>query len=253
MLPSAFLSRPLAHRALHDARAGRIENSPSAIRAAIAHGYGIEIDVQLSSDGVAMVFHDYDLGRLTNQKGPIQQRTASQLGEITLTGGTDTIPSLEEVLAIIDGQTPLLIEIKDQDGAMGPNLGALERATAKALETYRGEVAVMSFNPHSVALMAELCPQIARGITTSAYDLPDWAPLPKRVCDHLRDIPDYDRVGACFISHEVSDLNRPRVEALKRQGAAILCWTVRSLTQDAQARKIAHNVTFEGYTPNLAL
>jgi glycerophosphoryl diester phosphodiesterase len=246
-LPASFLRLPIAHRALHDRAAGRIENSPSAIRAAVAAGYAIEIDLQLSADGVPMVFHDEELDRLTNETGPVNARTAEALGRIQLKDTTDTIPTLAEVLDLIGGRVPLLIEIKDQTMVMGPTDGRLEDATAEALKGYRGDVALMSFNPHSVAHMARLAPHLPRGITTSAYDPDDWAPLPVEVCDRLRPIPDYDATGSSFISHEGRDLGRARVAELKAQGAAILCWTIRSAADEALARKIADNVTFEGY------
>lgn len=247
MLPAAFLDRPLAHRALHDRGAGRPENSLAAIRAAIAAGYGIEIDLQLSADGVAMVFHDYDLMRLTGRAGRVRDLTAGDLGAIPLLGGDEGIPTLAQVLATVAGRVHLLIEIKDQDGRMGPNVGPLERATAEALAGYAGPVAVMSFNPHSVAAMARLAPQLPRGITTWSWtDDPDH-PVPAALADRLRDIPDYDRTGACFISHEAADLARPRVAELRARGAAILCWTIRSPEAEAEARKFAHNITFEGY------
>ncbi len=175
MLTPAFLTRPIAHRALHDRAQGRPENSRAAVRAAVAAGYGIEIDVQPSSDGVAMVFHDEWLDRLTEATGPINAQTAADLGRIALKYGDEGIPTLAEILAIVDGQVPLLIEIKDQDGQMGPALGPLEHATARALRGYTGPVALMSFNPHSVARMAELAPHLPRGLTTSAYDYADWA------------------------------------------------------------------------------
>ena len=241
-LPFSFARVPLAHRALHDVNTGRPENS----RAAIQAGYGIEIDVQLSADGEAMVFHDYHLERLTDVQGAVQLFSAADLKSTALRGGDEGIPDLPEVLALIAGQVPLLIELKDQDGAMGENVGALERATAQALTGYQGDVAVMSFNPHSVALMQQLCPDVPRGITTSAFNTSEW-PLSDVVCDRLREIPDYDRVGASFISHELADLDRPRVAALKELGAVICCWTVRSAEQEAQARLFADNITFEGY------
>lgn len=246
-LPPAFLHAPIAHRALHDRAAGRIENSPAAIRAAIAAGYAVEIDVQLSADGQAMVFHDEGLDRLTGQTGPVNARTAAGLGRITLAGGTDTIPTLPAVLALVAGRVPLLIEIKDQSGAMTDTDGRLEAATAQALRGYDGPVAVMSFNPHSMAHMAHLAPGIPRGLTTSAYDPDDWAPLPPDTCDRLRGIPDLDRTGASFISHEAADLPRPRVADLRAAGAAVLCWTIRSAAAEAVARQFAQNVTFEGY------
>lgn len=250
-LPESFLRLPIAHRALHDRAAGRIENSPSAIKAAVAAGYGIEIDLQLSSDGVPMVFHDEDLDRLTDETGPLNTHSAAELGRIRLKDSTDTIPTLAQVLTPIGGKVPLLIEIKDQTRIMAPTDGKLEAATVAALSGYTGDVALMSFNPHSVAHMARLAPHLPRGITTSAYNPDDWAPLPPDVCNHLRSIPDYDDTGSSFISHEGRDLARPRVSDLKARGAAILCWTVRSAADEALARRVADNVTFEGYLSSL--
>ena len=108
---------------------------------------------------------------------------------------------------------------------------------------------MMSFNPHSVVRMAELMPDVPRGIVTSAYDPNNW-PLPAKIRDQLREISDYDRTGACFISHEAGDLERPRVGALKQAGATILCWTVRSQSAEEHALQIADNITFEGYLPS---
>lgn len=246
-LPAAFLRLPIAHRALHDRAAGRIENSPAAIRAAIDAGYAIEIDLQLSSDGVAMVFHDDDLDRLTAEKGPVRARTAAELGRIALTGGTDTIPTFAQVLAQVAGRAPLLVEIKDQSLVMGPTDGRLEAATARALDGYAGDVAVMSFNPAAIHHMARLAPGLPRGLTTAAYDAEGWAPMPEALCAHFRAIPDYDATGSSFISHEAGDLARPRVQALAAQGAALLCWTIRSPAEEAAARALGANVTFEGY------
>ena len=246
-LPPVFLTTPIAHRALHDRAAGRPENSRAAIRAAVAAGYGIEIDLQLSADGQAMVFHDYDLKRLTAETGPVRQRSATDLGRITLASGDgEGIPTLAEVLEIVAGQVPLLIEIKDQDGGMGPDVGPLEQAAARVLQGYGGPVAVMSFNPHSVAAFGAAAPGLPRGLTTSAYDPGDWN-LSRATCDRLRDIPDFDRVGASFISHEAADLARDRVQALRAAGVPVLCWTIRSEAQDRAARAFADNVTFEGY------
>ncbi len=245
-LPISFLRSPIAHRALHDRARRRIENSTSAIRAARAAGYGIEIDLQLSADGVAMVFHDEDLGRLTDEDGPLNARSAAELGRIKLTGSDDTIPTFAQVLSLIGGAVPLLVEIKDQSLTMTQTDGRLEQATARDLESYSGEVALMAFNPDSVAQMARLCPNRPRGLTTAAYDT-DWGALSAATCDTLRDIPDYDRTLCSFISHEARDLHRPRVAELKAQGAAILCWTIRSPEAEAEARKIAQNITFEDY------
>jgi len=246
-LPEAFLKAPIAHRAYHDVARGRPENSRAAIRAAIAAGYAIEIDLQLSRDGVPMVFHDETLERLTPRDGWLRDHTADELATIPLTGGDETIPSLTEVLALVSGRAPLLIELKDQTLRMAETDGRLEAATAELLAAYQGPVAVMSFNPHCIARMAALAPSLPRGLTTSAYDPEDWHPLAPDICDRLRPIPDYDRTLSSFISHEHSDLARPRVAELAAQGAAILCWTIKSPQAEAAARRIAQNVTFEQY------
>lgn len=251
MLHPSFLKLPLAHRALHDASAGRPENSRAALRAAIAAGYGIEIDLQLSSDGKAMVFHDYALGRLTGETGPVRVRDAATLGQIRLCGSDEGIPDLAEVLDIVAGQVPLLVELKDQDGAMGKNVGELEAATAKAVQGYDGPVALMCFNPYSVACLANLAPSVARGLVTSDFSDDDWPLLPETRRAELRAIPDFERVGASFISHQVSDLESERVREIKSSGVPILCWTVCSAEQEARARQVADNVTFEGYLAEL--
>ena len=246
-LPDAFRTVPLAHRALHDRSKGRPENSRAAVRAAVEAGYGIEIDVQLSADGLSMVFHDYDLGRLTDCSGPLRQIDSATLREIRLKDGTEGIPTLREILEIVDSRVPLLIEIKDQDGGLGPDVGALEHATVAALAGYSGPVALMSFNPHSVAECARLAPGTPRGLTTCDFAPKDWKLVQTQVLDRLRGIPDYAAVGASFISHQHDDLDRAEVTEIRQAGGAILCWTIRSEAAEKAARRIAHNITFEGY------
>ncbi len=250
-LSEAFRQVPIAHRALHDRADGRPENSRAAISAAIAAGYGIEIDLQLSRDGQAMVFHDFDLTRLTGTKGPIQQCDAADLSRITLLGAEEGIPDLTEVLELVDGRVPMLIELKDQHGQMGETDTHLEQAVARALRGYDGPVGVMSFNPHSVIQMARLLPEVPRGLVTEGFPAEDWPLLKREIANYLRRIADYDRAGASFISHSIADLDNPRVAELKGQGADILCWTVRSPEQEARARAIADNITFEAYLPKM--
>ncbi len=250
-LPALFRTIPIAHRGYHDRTAGRIENSLSAARAAISAGYGIELDIQPSSDGVPMVFHDDTLDRLTALSGPIKAQTAAKLSATSLAGTTDCIPTFADFLGLVAGRVPLLIEIKDQDGASGANVGVLEASVARVLESYRGPVAVMSFNPHSVAAMARVAPGLPRGLTTCSYPARDWPSIPEAERLRLMEIPDYATTGSSFISHEAADLGRARVGALKAEGAAILCWTIRSPEAEVSARKVAHNITFENYAAPL--
>ena len=250
VVPRSFLDAPFAHRGLHNLGEGRTENSLSAMKAAVEAGYGIELDVQLTRDGHAVGFHDYDLDRMTCETGPVRERDLSEVREIALSGGGGTIPSLPDVLKVVGGAVPILLEVKDQDGALGADVGPLERAVARDLKGYDGEVALMSFNPHSVGLLSQIVPERPRGLVTDAYD-PDIWPLPNSVLAHLREIPDYERVGASFISHAANDLTRARVSELKAGGATVFCWTIRSPKEEAEARKVADNVTFEGYLPGL--
>ncbi len=247
IFPKLLLDIPIAHRALHDVMNGRPENSIAAATAAIEHGYSIEIDLQLSKDGVPMVFHDYSLERLTYAVGAVAQRTARELGAICLMHGAEGISTLEDFLKFIDGRAALLIELKDQDGALGSNVGALEQAVCAVLKNYKGPVALMSFNPHSIAKCAELAPDIPRGLATSTFQGKNWLFVPEARRMELAGIPDYDRVGACFISHSAMHLENAAVSYRKKQGATILCWTVQSSIVEELAREVADNITFEGY------
>lgn len=246
-LPPGFLDAPFAHRGLHGP--GRPENGMAAFRAAIEHGYGIELDVQPSADGVAMVFHDPTLDRMTEAAGLIDAVSANDLGRLTLRGGDGGVPRLTEVLAEVAGRVPLLIEVKDRDGAMSPDIGPLETSVLAALEGYGGPVAVMSFNPHSVARLRDGAPHLPRGIVTSSYHEEDWSHLPAATRERLRGIPDYAALGCCFVSHQADALDMPRIAELREAGAAVLCWTIRSPEEERRARAIADAVTFEGYLP----
>jgi glycerophosphoryl diester phosphodiesterase len=250
-LPDAFRRVPLAHRGLHDMDDARPENSRASVCAAVAAGYGIEIDLQPSRDGRPMVFHDYDLGRLTPEHGPLRERDAAELAKIPLAGRNEGIPDLPEILELVAGRVPLLVELKDQHGQMGDTDGTLEHATARALDGYGGPVAVMSFNPSMVARMATLAPDVPRGIVTCDFSVAHWPQLLPETRTRLRGIPDYEACGAQFVSHQFQDLQTPRIAALHAGGAMILSWTVRSAADERVAREVADNITFEGYLPEI--
>lgn len=250
-LDPAFLTVPIAHRGLHDRDAGIIENGMSAFDAAIAGGYGIELDVQGAADASAFAFHDDDLDRLTDATGPFAARDADELAALRLRGSTtDRIPPLADVLAAIGGQVPLLVEIKDQDRRLGPNVGTLHRQVCDLLAAYSGPVAVMSFNPHTIAGVKEYAPHIPRGLVTDAFLQEDWPGVPAQRCAALSEIPDVHALGLDFISHNRRDLGDARVAALKSAGLPILTWTIRSAAEETTARNVADNITFEGYRPS---
>lgn len=245
-LDPAFLKTPIAHRALHDASKGIFENCRSAIIAAIEHGYAIEIDLQLSADGRAMVFHDDTLDRLTNKCGDVANYTAAELSQTKVGSGQDVIEPLEDILHLIDGRVPLLIELKDQSRQLSQTDGRLEQATIDALSLYHGPVAVMSFNPYMIATMAQLSSELPLGLTTGGFMDPSWGIDAERVA-HLSQIADFDPTRYSFVSHFALELAAPCIQTLKEQGAAIFTWTIRSPDAEAVARQTVDNITFEGY------
>lgn len=250
-LPPAFLGAPLSHRALHNSAAGIAENSGEAIQAAVAAGYGIELDVQLTRDGEAIVFHDDDLRRLTGARGRVRDQTAAQMTERRLSVGGCRILTLADALGVVAGKSAVLIELKDQSGRMEGSDGALETAVARATAGYDGPVAAMSFNPDMVHCLRNIAPELPRGLTTCAWISSDGLRLARNYRQRLTRIADFDEVGAAFISHEAARLGAPRVQTLRRSGVPVLTWTIRSPAAEAKARLGADNVTFEGYRPPL--
>jgi glycerophosphoryl diester phosphodiesterase len=217
---------------------------------AISRGYAIEIDLQLSRDGIPVVFHDYKLNRVTDEIGLISDRRAAELEKIVLKGGRKGIPRFDAFMSYVAGRVPVLIELKDQDGTLGDSPSVFEIAVCKILDKYTGPVAVMSFNPFMIERCAKLSPNIPRGLITEVFKQEEWPNISKLRCNKLTKISDYFTAGATFISHDHMDLKSDEVDRLKKAGATILCWTVRTQDEDIEARKIADSVTFENYLPD---
>lgn len=244
-------TRPIAHRGLHGRAAGRIENSLAAARAAVARGYAIECDVLLSADGEVVVFHDDTLDRLTAERGPVAARTMAELRAINLTGSTETIPSLGDLLGVIGGRVGLVIELKSTFGAR-PETALAERVAA-TLAGYAGPVVTKSFDPRLVAAARRAMPGIAHGI----------------VAERARDPVDYGGVGAVvrfalshllhapwsrpdFVSYSIADLPAlgPSI-ARSLFGRPVITWTVRTNADVAKAALHADQIVFEGFLPPL--
>ena len=160
-----WLKRPIAHRGLHDAARGIIENSASAVTAAMGHGYAIEVDLQCAADHMPVVFHDATLDRLTDDTGPVAARDVEALRAIPLKGSSDHILSLPDLLERVGGYVPLVLEVKGtwaRDGKFEANI-------AKQLAPYTGPVAVMSFDPHSIAAFRAIAPNLPRGLIACRF------------------------------------------------------------------------------------
>ena len=227
---TGLISRPFAHRGLH---ANAVpENSRAAFAAAVAAGRGIELDVQASADGRAMVFHDEQLDRLAEASGPIYARTASELGAIRLRGSAETIPTLGEVLALVDGRAGLLIEVK----APGRRADGLSGAVERALRGYKGPVAVMSFNPEVGRWFAAHAPAILRGLVVTEKGRRRGG-LVRRLAA-WRSRPD-------FLAYDIRDLPSAFAAAQRSLGRPILTWTCRSDADWARAGEHADQVIYE--------
>jgi glycerophosphoryl diester phosphodiesterase len=223
-----------AHRGLHGS--GVPENSPAAFAAAIEHGMGIECDVQRSSDGQAVVFHDWELDRLTSESGAVGQLTAASLRAIRLTGGDDTIPSLRQVLNQIGGRVPLLIELKSRKDLRFPSLCL---AVLRALEGYRGMYAVMSFDPRVPRWFKRYAPLTVRGLViTEENDHTLFSRLFRRLSLWQAN-PD-------FLAYDIRDLPSRFAAAQRKRGLPIVSWTVRSPELLARAQLHADAPIAEG-------
>lgn len=245
--PAWLTARPIAHRALHDAARGVIENTRSAVDAALAHGFAIEVDIQLSSDGEAMVFHDDTLERLTLAAGPAYALTAAQFKAVELRGTADRTMTLDELLARVGGRVPLIIELKSRfDGDV-----SVAKRAVEVLAGYDGPAALMSFDPDLVAAVRRLAPQIPRGITMEhAYDDPEWdflSPATKFSWGNLLHFP---RTRPDFIAHYVKELPSTPVSLARRAfHLPVLTWTVRTPEDRAVAARHADQMIFEGFVP----
>ena len=226
-LPVAFMGRPIAHRGLWRT-GGPPENSLAAFEAACAKGYGIELDVRLSADGEAMVFHDDVLDRLTASAGLVEEQTADELCALRLLGSNQAIPTLEEALVLIGGRAPVLVELKTPPGQEG----LLERQVADLLAAYDGPAAVLSFNADALAWLAAHAPSIARGLNVSTVEDIGWA----------------ERAAADFISVQLDIADQLGVQMWRRMGEA-LAWTCRSPADLARIGPMVENVMFEGFDP----
>jgi glycerophosphoryl diester phosphodiesterase len=226
-----LIARPFAHRGLHGA--GRIENSRAAFAAAIEARQGIELDVQITGDGQAVVFHDEWLHRLSVDEGMVRGRSLKELGRIQLRDSDETIPSFAEILALIAGQAPLLIEVKS------PNreVGALCRAVSDALKGYNGPVAVMSFNPEVGRWFARHDPARLRGLVVTEKQKP-WRGVLKRKLSLWRSKAD-------FLAYDIRDLPSRFAESARRKGLKVTTWTVRTMADRARAAEHADQIIYE--------
>jgi glycerophosphoryl diester phosphodiesterase len=236
---------PVAHRGLHDAGRGVIENTASAFQAAIAAGYAIETDLQAAAGDQPVVFHDETLERLTQGSGPVTALTSDALKAIAFKASQDHVLPLAEFLDLVSGRVPVYLEIKTTGG----NADRLAARTAAAVANYSGPVAVMSFDPRAVRAMRALSPRLPRGLVSMRFtrgSAPELSPAARFRLTHMLDFPS---ARPDFLAYHVEDLPRPSVALLRWLGLPVLAWTVRSDDQRRRAKAYADAIIFEELRP----
>lgn len=238
--------RPIAHRGLHDAGRGVIENTASAIEAAIARGYGVEVDLQISADGEAMVHHDDALGRLTEGSAPLASLRAGELRRVAFRANADRMMTLGELFDLVAGRTALLLELKSRfDGDLRVVARFIELAAA-----YAGPCAAMSFDPDMVAALKQAAPQLARGVVAERRFVPPRWKLSSSVHTFsLAHLLHARRTRPDFLAYRVDDLPAPATRLARAFGRPVLTWTVRTQAQHQRAARWADQMIFEGIVP----
>ncbi len=237
-----YSSVRFAHRGLHSD--GVPENSLGAFARACERGFGIELDIRLSRDGELVVFHDDTLDRMTNECGPVKQKTLAELREISLLGTDEKIPSFLEVLELVDGRVPLLVELKENAGENG-----VSRAAADMLANYKGEYIVESFNPLTLAEFGKYSPEVLRGILAEnfLYDKKRRKPmyfLLQNMVLNCHCKPDFIAFNHKHHKNAALSLIRTFFKAPS------FAWTVTSREDEALAYKHGFSgVIFEKYDP----
>ncbi|HEY3721400.1 MAG TPA: glycerophosphodiester phosphodiesterase family protein [Roseiarcus sp.] len=236
-------ARPIAHRGLHDAAQGRVENTLGAAQAAIAGGFAIECDVRLSSDGEAVVFHDATLDRLMRASGALGARTAGELRGLRFKATSERIPTLPELLADLAGKVPLICEIKSRfDGDM-----RLAARVATLAAEYAGPLALKSFDPEAIAQLRASGLANPLGIVAEAsYEGDHWRELRADQKQDCAAFLHYPRTRPDFLSWHVDDLPHPTPALLRALAALpVMVWTVRTAEQKRRARLWADQIVFE--------
>lgn len=236
-------ARPIAHRGLHDLSQGIVENTVSAFAGAIARGYAIECDLQLTGDGEAVVFHDERLERLSQGRGMVKDLTAAEMKRLTIRHSGDHVQTLGELLEQVKGKVPLIIELKSHwDGD--------ERLAARALAVlkgYGGPHCLMSFDPDIVAAVRRMSPQSIRGIVAERAFDSYYDALPLKTQMELRTFSHINRTRPDFVSFYFGDLPWAPVTALRAAGTPVITWTIRSADEAWTALRSSDQITFEGF------
>ncbi|MGN1200837.1 MAG: glycerophosphodiester phosphodiesterase family protein [Candidatus Caccovivens sp.] len=240
LFKSWIVETPIAHRGYHTKSIP--ENSLGAFAKAVEKGYAIELDVHLLSDGTVAVFHDESLARMTGNDGYLKYLRKDDLKALSLKGTKEKIPTLQEVLELVDGRVPILIEIKNQY-----KVGKLEQAVIDILKNYQGEYAVQSFNPFSLAYFKQHAPNILRGQLAGYLKKEKLAWIKKFLLKRMKFNKKVSEPH--FISYEASTL--PNRFVKKYKNLPLLAWAIQSKEEYLKVVKYCDNIIFEKFDPEI--
>ncbi|MDP3895147.1 MAG: glycerophosphodiester phosphodiesterase [Mesorhizobium sp.] len=233
---SWLTARPIAHRGYHDLNKTRWENTLSAFEAAAQTGFAIECDVMLTGDGVPVIFHDHDLARLAGRDGLVWQRTAAEMGALSIGGTADHAPTLAEMLALVAGRVPLVIELK---GVPGHDEG-LVQAVAQQLRGYSGQAAIMSFDHWLIRQFPVHAAGIPAGLTAWGIRDQDFEAHFSMLAHDIS-----------FVSYSVAHLPNRFISFVREKLAMpVISWTVRDAEGVRATFAHADQMTFEGFDPD---
>lgn len=232
-----FCKYKIAHRGLHTEEFP--ENSLGAFENAKAHGFAIELDVRVTKDKEIVVFHDNTLERLCGKDGGIEHYTLGELKKFKILKTKYTIPTLQEVLDLIQGIVPIMIELKPVS-----RHDHIEEKVYNLIKDYKGDIAVKSFNPFSIMWFKKHAPDIPRGMLSSFLEGVKLPALYKRL---IKNLTFFKWARPDFLSYDIRNLPNKYV---KKCGVPVLAWTIRSEKQEATAKNLVSSIIFENYIPN---
>lgn len=231
----------IAHRGLFD-NITIPENSLAAVQNAVDNGFGMELDVQMTIDGVLCVFHDDTLDRMTNTTGIVEQMTWDDIKDIKLLDTSHTIPTMQQWLNTVDGKSPMVIEIKSHK-----NIGVLETKLVEMLADYKGEYVLESFNPFIVRWLRVHYPHIVTGQLSELYQ--EAHGLSKISRWLLRNLKFLHYSKAQFVAYDVTATNKLKKLQRIRKKMPLIVWTVKSQSQHDNTRHLYDNMIFDSFVP----
>lgn len=232
-----YLRYKFAHRGLHNKAIP--ENSLTAFANAMEKDFAIELDIRKTKDNKIVVFHDDNLKRICGIEKRIEDLSLAEIEQLNILDSEEKIPTLNEVLKLVNGKVPLLIELKPSDDKR-----TFCRFVLNELLTYNGRYALQSFDPRLLVYFRKFLPHIPRGMLSSCFKT-TYAPFPQRV--FVRHLFMFNKVYPSFISFDASDLPNKLVSSKK---VPVLAWTIRSKTREKDIMEHVDSIIFEDYVPS---